>query len=173
MPCPPTCNCRHFQTSQLLNKNQKTTLVKYLLPCCSRIDARNGAGETVGRSHPDPKTLQWWSTLRVMNPMGVKDGRGSKVPYEIHGFQRSNKSKVLTSLKGSRASGFSLTTPQAATPCLWVPQHNTISAPMFQGGQRSISGLNWLKRDQRPKGSRVSRDRGFPPLYPTPLGTLT
>ena len=67
-----------------------------------------------GRSHPDPKTLQWWSTLRVMNPMGVKDGRGSKVPYEIHGFKRSNKSKVLTSLKGSRASGFSLTTPQGA-----------------------------------------------------------
>ena len=50
--------------------------------------------------------------------------------------------KALRVLKGSRASGFSLTTPQADTPCLWVPQHNTISAPMFQGGRRSISGLN-------------------------------
>ena len=33
-----------------------------------------------GRSHPDPKTLQWWSTLRVMDPMGVKGRNGSKVP---------------------------------------------------------------------------------------------
>ena len=32
-----------------------------------------------GRSHPDPKTLQRWSTLRVMDPMGVKGRRGSKV----------------------------------------------------------------------------------------------
>ena len=47
-----------------------------------------------GRSHPDPKTLQWWSTLRVMDPMGVKGRKGSKVPCKVHGFHRSNKSKV-------------------------------------------------------------------------------
>ena len=36
-----------------------------------------------------------------MDPMGVKGRRGSKV----HGFQRSNKSKVSANFKGSRASG--------------------------------------------------------------------
>ena len=29
-----------------------------------------------GRSHPDPKTLQRWYTLRAMDPMGVKGSRG-------------------------------------------------------------------------------------------------
>ena len=57
-----------------------------------------------GRSYPDPKSLQWWSTLRVMDPMGVKGRRGSKV----HGFKRSNKSKVSANFKGSRASGLFL-----------------------------------------------------------------
>ena len=61
-----------------------------------------------GRSYPDPKTLQWWSTLRVMDPMGVKGRRNSKVPYEVSWFQRSNKSKVSAIFKGSRASGLSL-----------------------------------------------------------------
>ena len=34
-----------------------------------------------------PKLCNGGLLLRVMNPMGVKDGRGSKVPYEIHGFK--------------------------------------------------------------------------------------
>ena len=36
----------------------------------------------------------------------------------------------------------SLNTPQAATPCLWMPQHNTISASTFQGNQRSNFDFN-------------------------------
>ena len=40
-----------------------------------------------GRSHPDLKTLQRWSTLRAMDPMGVKGRRSSKVPCEVHGFK--------------------------------------------------------------------------------------
>ena len=40
-----------------------------------------------GRSHPDPKTLQRWSTLRAMDPMGVKGRRGSKVPWKVHGLK--------------------------------------------------------------------------------------
>ena len=40
-----------------------------------------------GRSHPDPKTLQRWSTLRVMDPMEVKGRSGSKVPCKVHGFK--------------------------------------------------------------------------------------
>ena len=59
-----------------------------------------------GRSYPDPKTPQWWSTLRVMDPMGVKRRRGSKIPYKIHGFQRSNKSKVSAISKVLGRQGF-------------------------------------------------------------------
>ena len=33
-----------------------------------------------GRSYLDPRFLQWWSTLRAMDPMGVKGRRGSKDP---------------------------------------------------------------------------------------------
>ena len=65
-------------------------LLNYILaflPCCSFERCSETMPVMYGRSHPDPKTLQWWSTLRVMNPMGVKDGRGSKVPYEVHGFK--------------------------------------------------------------------------------------
>ena len=76
-----------FSNIAALEQKPKNYFSEYLLPCCSRIDARNGAGEAVGRSHPDPKTLQWWSTLRVMDPMGVKGRRGSKVPCKVHGFK--------------------------------------------------------------------------------------
>ena len=44
--------------------------------------------------------------FRVINPMGVKGGRGSKIPYEVHGFQRSNKSKVSTISKVLGRQGF-------------------------------------------------------------------
>ena len=40
-----------------------------------------------GRSHPDPKTLQRWSTLRAMDPMGVKGRRDSKVTWKVPGFK--------------------------------------------------------------------------------------
>ena len=46
------------------------------------------------------------ATLRVMDPMGVKGRRGSKIPYEIHGFQRSNKSKVSAISKVLGRQGF-------------------------------------------------------------------
>ena len=41
-------------------------------------------------------------------PYACLGRRGSKIPYEIHGFQRSNKSKVSANFKGSRASGLFL-----------------------------------------------------------------
>ena len=55
-----------------------------------------------GRSHPDPGTLQRWSTLRVMDPMGVKGRRGSKVPYEVHGFKGliSRRSQQVSKVLG-------------------------------------------------------------------------
>ena len=69
-----------------------------------------------GRSHPDPKTLRRWSTLRVMDPVGVKGGRGSRVTRKVHGFKgprcrRFPKvSKVLGrqvfELKAPRVKGF-------------------------------------------------------------------
>ena len=40
-------------------------------------------------------------------PYACLGRRGSKIPYEIHGFQRSNKSKVSAISKVSRASGIS------------------------------------------------------------------
>ena len=54
-----------------------------------------------GRSHPDPKTLQRRSTLRVMDPVRVKGRRGSRVPCEVHGLKRSQTSKVLK-VQGSK-----------------------------------------------------------------------
>ena len=49
-----------------------------------------------GRFHPDPKTLRRWSTLRVMDPVGVKGGRGqgllakfmASIVYDAEGFQK-------------------------------------------------------------------------------------
>ena len=61
-----------------------------------------------GRSHPDPKTLQRWSTLRAMDPMGVKGRRGSKVPCKVHGFKDPISRRSQQIFKGSRASGLSL-----------------------------------------------------------------
>ena len=51
-----------------------------------------------GRSHPDTKTLQRWSTLRAMDPMGVKGRRGSKV----HGFKGliSRRSQQISKVLG-------------------------------------------------------------------------
>ena len=48
--------------------------IELLLPCC--LEAMHV--KLYGRSHSDPKTLRRWSTLRVMDPVGVKGGRGSK-----------------------------------------------------------------------------------------------
>ena len=58
-----------------------------------------------GRSHSDPKTLRRWSTLRVMGPVGVKGGRGSKVPRKVHGSKAFKMSKLSKSFKGSRTLG--------------------------------------------------------------------
>ncbi len=58
-----------------------------------------------GRSHSDPKTLRRWSTLRVMDPVGVKGGRGSKVPRKVHGSKAFKMSKLSKSFKGSRTLG--------------------------------------------------------------------
>ena len=46
-----------------------------------------------GRSHPDPKTLQWWSTLICQ---GQGEGEGEGEGYYV---------KVFKSFKGSRVSG--------------------------------------------------------------------
>ena len=59
-----------------------------------------------GRSHSDPKTLRRWSTLRVMDPVGVKGGRGSKVPRKVHGSKAFKMSKLSKSFKGFRTSRF-------------------------------------------------------------------
>ena len=74
--------------------------------CCNRTMLRNVACCVYGRSYPGPKTPQWWSTLRVMDPVGVKGRRGSKIPYEIHGFHGSNKSKVSAISKVLERQGF-------------------------------------------------------------------
>ena len=59
-----------------------------------------------GRSHSDPKTLRRWSTLRVMDPVGVKGGRGSKAPRKIfRGSKAFKMSKLSKSFKGSRTLG--------------------------------------------------------------------
>ena len=58
-----------------------------------------------GRSHPGPKTLQRWSTLRVMDPVGVKGGKGSRVPRKVHGSKAFKMSKLSKSFKGSRTLG--------------------------------------------------------------------
>ena len=42
----------------------------------------------------------------------------------------------------------------------------------FNGTEDPISA-SMIQRDQRSPGSRVSRDRRFPPLYPAPLDILT
>ena len=51
-----------------------------------------------GRSYPDPRSLKWWSTFRVMDPMGVKGRRGSKV----HGFKGliTRKSQQISKVLG-------------------------------------------------------------------------
>ena len=59
----------------------------------------------------------------------------------------------------------SLTTPQAASPCLWVPNITKLRPECFKGTENPISA-SMDQRDQRSTNSRVSRDRGFPPLYP-------
>ena len=51
-----------------------------------------------GRSLSDPRTLRRWSTLRVMDPVGVKGGRGSKVPRKVHGSKAFKMSKLLGGL---------------------------------------------------------------------------
>ena len=58
-----------------------------------------------GRSHSDPKTLRRWSTLRVMDPLVVKGGRGSRVPRKVHGSKAFKMSKLSKSFKGSRTLG--------------------------------------------------------------------
>ena len=87
MPCSRTLRQSFFKHRSFRTKTEKLLLVKYI---CYHVVLEQMLVtvpvKLYGRSHPDPKTLQWWSTLRVMNPMGVKDGRGSKVPYEVHGF---------------------------------------------------------------------------------------
>ena len=54
-----------------------------------------------GRSYPDPESLQWRSTLMVMDPTSVKGGRGLKVPCEAHGF-KGLRCRRFKSFKGSR-----------------------------------------------------------------------
>ena len=61
-----------------------------------------------GRSHPDPKTLQWWSTFKGHEPYGCQGWKGFRGPLLGPWFQRSDKSKVLANFKDSRASGLSL-----------------------------------------------------------------
>ena len=74
-------------------------------PCCNVV-LETMPVKLYGRSHPDPKTLRRWSTLRVMDPVGVKGGRGSKVPRKVHGSKAFNMSKLSKSFKGSRTLGF-------------------------------------------------------------------
>ena len=62
----------------------------------------------------------------------------------------------------------SLTTPQAASPCLWVPNITKLRPICFKGTENPISA-SMDQRDQSSTNSRVSRDRGFPPLYPPHL----
>ena len=59
-----------------------------------------------GRSHPDPETLQRWSTLRVMDPVGVKGRRGSRVTREVHGFKGQRCRRFLKVSKVLGRQGF-------------------------------------------------------------------
>ena len=87
-----------------------------MLPCCVDVVLETMPVKLYGRSHPDPKTLRRWSTLRVMGPVGVKGERGSRVTRKVHGFKglrcrRFPKvSKVLGrqvfELKAPRVKGF-------------------------------------------------------------------
>ena len=73
---PTNLQLSSFQTSQLLEQNLKNYFsVLVLCQCCPR----NDAVKLYGRSHPAPKIIQGWSTLRVMDPMGVKGRRGTRV----------------------------------------------------------------------------------------------
>ena len=58
-----------------------------------------------GRSHSDPKTLRRWSTLRVMDPVGVKGGRGQRLLAKFRGSKAFKMSKLSKSFKGSRTLG--------------------------------------------------------------------
>ena len=53
--------------------------IELLLACC--LETMHV--KLYGRSLSGPKTLRRWSTLRVMDPVGVKDGRGSKAPRKV------------------------------------------------------------------------------------------
>ena len=75
--------------------------IELLLPSC--LETMHV--KLYGRSHSDPKTLRRWSTLRVMGPVGVKGGRGSKVPRKVHGSKAFKMSKLSKSFKGSRTLG--------------------------------------------------------------------
>ena len=46
--------------------------------------------------------------------------------------------------------------------CIWLTSN-----------QRSNFGLSCFKRTKHTRASELARDRGLPPLYPTPLGALT
>ena len=59
----------------------------------------------------------------------------------------------------------SLTTPQAVSPCLWVPNITQLWPECFKGTENPISA-SMDQRDQRSTNSRVSRDRGSPPSTP-------
>ena len=75
--------------------------IELLLPCC--LETMHV--KLYGRSHSDPKILRRWSTLRVMGPVGVKGGRGSKVPRKVHGSKAFKMSKPSKSFNGSRTLG--------------------------------------------------------------------
>ena len=65
-----------------------------------------------GRSHPDPKTLRRWSTLRVMDPVGVKGRRGSRVTRKVHGFKGKRCRRCPKVSKVLGRQGFELEAPR-------------------------------------------------------------
>ena len=123
--------------------------------------------------------LQGSWTLCVSGVGGVQGflvrlmAQRSKMPKVLKVFKRF-QDVWCRSLKGSRVNYEVSRSPHPrplphASGCPNITQFR----PECLNGTEDPISASMIQRDQRSTGSRVSRDRGFPPLYPAPLGTLT
>jgi hypothetical protein len=70
-------NC-HFQIAPA-SKRHPHKNKNVVLFCCHVLPRNDAFVKLYGRSHPAPKLLRGWSAFRVMDPVGVRGRRGTRV----------------------------------------------------------------------------------------------
>ena len=91
---------------------------------------------------------------------------GQRLLAKFRGSKAFKMSKLAKSFKGSRTLG-------VKSCSKGLKGLSKFPALLIQRNQRFNLGLSCFKRTKDTGASEFARDRGLPPLYPTPLVALT